>query len=73
MVHDDSRWVMTVHDSSQHIFIYEWILSNTDRHTDGKIKLIYCPTEEMLANFLMKALPNLKVKHFAKALGLAQD
>ena len=34
------------------------------------IKLIYCPTEDMAANILTKALPNIKVKHFMKALGL---
>ena len=34
------------------------------------IKLIYCPTEDMTADILTKALPNIKAKHFAKALGL---
>ena len=37
---------------------------------EGKIKLIYCPTDDMMANILTKALPNTKVKHFANALGL---
>ena len=36
----------------------------------GKIKLIYCPTEDVTADILTKALPGLKVKHFAHELGL---
>ena len=36
----------------------------------GSINLIYCPTEEMTADVLTKALPNAKAKHFAKMLGL---
>jgi hypothetical protein len=34
------------------------------------IKLIYCPTDEMTADTLTKALPNVKAKNFATALGL---
>ena len=34
------------------------------------INLIYCPTEEMTADILTKALPSIKAKHFARALGL---
>ena len=37
---------------------------------DGKIKLVYCPTNENTADILTKALPSLKAKHFAAALGL---
>ena len=37
---------------------------------EGKIHLIYCPTEDMVANIFTKALPSPKVKHFASALGL---
>ena len=36
----------------------------------GYVHLIYCPTAEMTADILTKALPSLKVKHFANALGL---
>ena len=36
----------------------------------GDIQLIYCPTADMVADALTKALPSLKVKHFANALGL---
>ena len=37
---------------------------------EGTINLIYCPTEDMIADILTKALPNSKAKHFAKSLGL---
>jgi hypothetical protein len=37
---------------------------------DGHIRLVYCPTEDMAADTLTKALPSLKAKHFASALGL---
>jgi hypothetical protein len=33
------------------------------------IKLIYCPTNDQTADMLTKALPSLKVKHFAHAMG----
>lgn len=36
----------------------------------GSIKLIYCPTNDMTADTLTKALPSAKAKHFASALGL---
>jgi len=35
------------------------------------IKLIYCPTDEMTADTLNKALSNVKAKNFATALGLS--
>ena len=38
----------------------------------GSIKLIYCPTDEQTADVLMKALPSVKAKHFASAMGLAR-
>ena len=37
----------------------------------GHIKLIYCPTDDMTADTLTKALPSIKAKHFASALGLS--
>lgn len=37
----------------------------------GTIKLIYCPTNDMTADILTKALPSVKAKHFASALGLS--
>ena len=36
----------------------------------GSIQLIYCPTDELTADTLTKALPSAKVKHFAAAMGL---
>jgi hypothetical protein len=38
--------------------------------TDGKLKLIYCPTDDMVADTLTKALLSAKTKHFAIELGL---
>lgn len=38
---------------------------------EKKISLTYCPTEEMTADTLMKALPPVKVKHFTSTLGLS--
>ena len=42
-----------------HFHFIQWIIE------DGKLRLIYCPTEEMVANVLTKALISTKVKHFA--------
>ena len=36
----------------------------------GTIKLVYCSTNDMTADTLTKALPSVKAKHFASALGL---
>ena len=36
----------------------------------GHIRLIYCPTGDMLADILTKPLPSFKTKHFAAELGL---
>ena len=38
---------------------------------NGSIQLIYCPTDDMVADTLTKALPSTKVKHFVFQLGLA--
>ena len=57
------------HARTKHIDVHFhficWIIK------DGKIRLIYCPTEEMVADALTKALPSTKVKHFANKLGLS--
>jgi hypothetical protein len=56
------------HARTKHIDIrfhfIRWIVKN------GSIKLVYCPTEDMVADALTKALPSPKAKHFASALGL---
>jgi hypothetical protein len=58
------------HARTKHIDIrfhfIRWIVE------DGKMKLVYCPTEEMVADIMTKALPSVKVKHFAAALGLSR-
>jgi hypothetical protein len=56
------------HARTKHIDIcfhfIRWIIE------DSKLQLIYCPTEEMVADILTKALVSTKVKHFARELGL---
>ena len=59
------------HACTKHINIcfhfIHWVVDN------GKIRLVFCPTNDMVANTLTKALPSLKVKHFAAELGLHTD
>ena len=59
------------HARTKHIDIrfhfIRWIVA------EGKIKLVYCPTEDMVADTLTKALPSPKVKFFASSLGLRKD
>jgi len=56
------------HARTKHIDIrfhfIRWIVEN------GSLRLVYCPTNDMVADVLTKALPLPKVKHFAKELGL---
>ncbi|PPQ85111.1 hypothetical protein CVT26_005400 [Gymnopilus dilepis] len=56
------------HARTKHIDIrfhfIRWIVEN------GSLHLVYCPTDEMVADVLTKALPSPKVKHFASELGL---
>ena len=53
----------TKHIDVQFYFIH-WVVQ------DGKIRLIFCPTDDMVADTLTKALPLPKVKHFASELRL---
>ena len=56
------------HARSKHIDVrfhfIRWLIDN------GSIHLTYCPTTDMIANILTKALPSPKVKHFTTCLGL---
>jgi hypothetical protein len=56
------------HARTKHIDIrfhfIRWIIE------EGKLCLVFCPTGDMLADTLTKALPSPKVKHFASQLGL---
>jgi hypothetical protein len=59
------------HARTKHIDIrYHFIRFVVD---EGHITLHYCPTNDMTADILMKALPSIKAKHkhFAHALGLS--
>jgi hypothetical protein len=56
--------VWTKHIDVRYHFIC-WIVEQ------GSIRLIYSPTDEMIADSLTKALPSVKVKHFATEFGLA--
>jgi hypothetical protein len=58
------------HARTKHIDIrfhfLRWIIE------EGRLRLIYCPTDDKVADvFYTKALPSVKVKHFAMELGLA--
>jgi hypothetical protein len=56
------------HARTKHIDVrYHWIRWVVEQ---GVLKLIYCPTDDMVADVLTKALPSAKVKHFAAGLGL---
>ena len=60
---DHQYHARTKHIDIRYHFI-RWLCEN------DTIRIIYCPTGEMVADILTKALPSLKVKHFAKELGL---
>ena len=56
------------HPRTKHIDVrYHWIHWVVEK---GSIHLVYCPTDDMVADALTKALPSAKVKHFAASLGL---
>jgi len=51
----------TKHIDVQYHFIH-WVIEQ------GFLHLTYCPTDDMVADMLTKALPSAKVKHFATGL-----
>jgi hypothetical protein len=56
------------HTRTKHIDVrYLWIRWVIEQ---GSLRLVYCPTDDMVADALTKALPSAKVKHFAVGLGL---
>ena len=60
--HQYHAW--TKHIDVRYHFI-RWIVEK------GAVRLVYCLTEDMVADTLTKALPSAKVKHFAVELGLS--
>ena len=56
------------HSRTKHINMHYhficWVIEQ------GSLHLIYCPTDNMVADTLTKALPSAKVKHFAIGLRL---
>jgi len=57
------------HARTKHIDIYFHFIHYIVE--EGSIRLVYCPTDEMLADGLTKALPSTKAKHFASQFGLS--
>jgi hypothetical protein len=56
------------HARTKHIDIrYHFVRWVVDQ---GKIKVVYCPTTEMLADSFTKPLTSVRAKYFAEALGL---
>ena len=75
-LHSDNRSAIALakddrfHARTKHIDIrYHFIRYVIE---EGKIRLTYCPTENMTADILTKPLTSLKSKHFAESMGLAK-
>ena len=63
LTRDHQYHTRTKHINVRYHFI-RWVVEN------GSLHLVYCPTADMIADMLTKALPSPKVKHFAECLGL---
>ena len=73
-LYSDSQSAITLtkdrsyHARTKHIDIrYHFICFVVDNHS---LRLVYCPTDSMVADTLTKALSSVKAKHFAASLGL---
>ena len=56
------------HARTKHIDIWYHFIRFTIE--EGSFRFIYCPTGNMVADTLIKALPSIKAKHFMQELGL---
>ena len=63
LTQDHQYHARTKHINVCYHFIH-WVIEQ------GSLQLIYCPTDDMVADALTKALPSVKVKHFTAGLGL---
>ena len=63
LARDHQYHARTKHIDVRYHFI-RWVVEQ------GVVRLVYCPTDDMVADVLTKALPSPKVKHFAASLGL---
>jgi Reverse transcriptase (RNA-dependent DNA polymerase) len=63
LTRDHQYHARTKHIDVRYHFI-RWVIEQ------GSLRIIYCPTDDMVADTLTKALPAAKVKHFAAGLGL---
>jgi hypothetical protein len=63
LTHNHQYHARTKHIDVRYHFI-RWFIE------EGSLHLIYCPTDNMVADTLTKALPSAKVKHFTAGLGL---
>lgn len=70
---DNQSAIMLTHDGSYHACMkhidvhYYFICFSIE---NGSISFLYCPSMDMIADTLTKALPSIKAKHFALELGL---
>ena len=76
LINSDNQGAITLarddkfHARTKHIDIrFHFIRFSVEQK---KIQLVYCPTDDMTADTLTKALPSAKAKHFAAAMGLAK-